>query len=110
VVEQEIVNLFVGGSSPSSGASEEDKMEESKITWTEHHGSVGGFPVKVTKYWEGLYEGKRICWITPQSDGTDDGSWKLSKSGPPSENGYIIRDKNLSVLKETLAKIGGAHE
>jgi hypothetical protein len=85
-------------------------MEESKITWTEHHGSVGGFPVKVTKYWEGLYEGKRICWITPQSDGTDDGSWKLSKSGPPSENGYIIRDKNLSVLKETLAKIGGAHE
>ena len=46
-----------------------------------------------------------MCWITPQSDGTDEGSWKLSKSGPPSENGYIIRDKNLSVLKEKMISL-----
>jgi hypothetical protein len=67
VVEQEIVNLFVGGSNPSSGATKEDIMEESK-------------------------------------------TWKLSKAGPPSENGYVISDKNAELLKETFARIGAGHE
>jgi len=75
------------------------------ITWIDHIGSVGGHPIKISKYWEGIHEGRRMCWITPQSDGTDEGSWKLSKSGPPSENGYIIRDKNLSVLKEKMISL-----
>ena len=106
MVEQLTVNLFVGGSNPSSGATKEDIMEESKITWLKHNGRSGGYPVKVLTYWEGLYDGKRVCWITPQSDET----WKLSKAGPPSENGYVISDKNAELLKETFARIGAGHE
>tara|TARA_R110000824_G_scaffold78135_4_gene197362 strand:- start:10180 stop:10407 length:228 start_codon:yes stop_codon:yes gene_type:complete len=68
------------------------------LTWVEHYGSVGGYPVKVSTYWEGLHEGKRMCWITPQS-GTEERAWKLSKAGRPSEEGYVIHGDDLEVLK-----------
>ena len=47
------------------------------ISWIERTGMVGGYPVKVTTYWEGLYKSKTMFWITPLSNG----EWHLVSAG-----------------------------
>ena len=66
------------------------------ICWVSHTGTVGGYPVKVTTYWEGLYNLKTVFWITRLSNG----EWHLVQSGPSHKSGTSLRDKDVDKLKQ----------
>ena len=64
------------------------------ICWVKHTGMVGGYPVKVTTYWEGLYKSKTMFWITPLSNR----EWHLVSAG--NNNKFSMRDKDCNKLKD----------
>ena len=66
------------------------------ICWVSHTGMVGGYPVKVQNYWEGLYNQKTFFWITRLSND----EWHLVSSGPSHKSGISIRDKDVDKLKQ----------
>lgn len=66
------------------------------VCWVERTGMVGGYPPKVTTYWEGRYKSKTMYWITPLSNG----EWHLVEAG--SQKGLSVRDKDCEKLKNSV--------
>jgi len=74
------------------------------ICWLQHNGQVGGYPVKITTYWEGMADSITHFWITPLSNG----EWHLVNSASVASRRELrhvsnvsIRDRDCEKLKKT---------